>query len=212
MSGGERIVLAVTAIGTMAGREPVTRGGARPSDVVAVAGRLGYSAAGFALLSSGLTEPAGAVAAHRRPRPPYQAGPQAAAAGATSMIDISDGLIADLGHIAEASGVLIDIETARLDTGGPVLAAAQALDLVAAEPTSRASAEPGSRAAAGPEKIPVPLRWVLTGGEDHALAATFPASTELPAGWVVIGRVYEGRGIRVDGKNYSGDTGWRHFG
>jgi len=218
LSGADRIVLAVTAIGTMAGREPVTRGGARPSDLVAVAGRLGHSAAGFALLSAGLTEPAGAVAAHRRPRPPYEAGPQAAAAGATSMIDVSDGLIADLGHIAEASGVLIDIETAKLDTGGLVLAAAQALGLASAEPRPHTTAtpgarvaEPGSQAAVEPEGVQAPLRWVLTGGEDHALAATFPANTVIPAGWLVIGRVYEGQGVRVDGKNYSAEAGWRHF-
>jgi thiamine-monophosphate kinase len=258
LSGADHIVLAVTAIGTMAGRDPVTRGGAQPSDVVAVAGRLGHSAAGFALLKAGLTEPADAIAAHRRPSPPYEAGPQAAAAGATSMIDVSDGLIADLGHIAEASGVLIDIETARLDTSGPVLAAAQALGLVAAEPRpyaaekpkSHAVTEPGSRAAepeprtaaeselrtvgepeprtaadsephaavepgprtaAGFDGMSVPLRWVLTGGEDHALAATFPAGADIPAGWVVIGRVYAGQGVQVDGKNYSGDSGWRHF-
>ena len=223
LSGADRIVLAVTAIGTMAGREPVTRGGAQPSDVVAVAGRLGYSAAGFALLSAGLTEPADAVAAHRRPRPRYEAGPQAASAGATSMIDVSDGLIADLGHIAEASGVLIDIETARLDTGGPILAAAQALGLAGADPKAPAAepkdpaagglaAEPGGHPVAEPGGVPAPLRWVLTGGEDHALAATFPANSDIPAGWVVIGRVSEGRGIKVDGKNYSGTTGWQHFG
>jgi thiamine-monophosphate kinase len=197
MSGADQIVLAVTAIGSMAGRQPVTRGGAQPSDVVAVAGRLGRSAAGFALLSAGLAEPADAVAAHLRPQPPYEAGPQAAAAGATSMIDISDGLIADLGHIAEASGVLIDIETARLDAGGPVLAAAEALGL--------------DPAVAGPDGVTDALRWVLTGGEDHALAATFPANSDIPTGWVVIGGVHEGRGVRVNGKIYSGDIGWRHF-
>lgn len=180
------IMVAVTAIGTLAGEEPVTRSGARPSDVVAVAGRLGHSAAGLALLQAGLTEPSGAVAAHRRPRPPYDAGPEAAALGATSMIDVSDGLLADLGHIAAASGVLIDVETARLEFAAPLLAAARAL-------------RQG------------PVEWVLSGGEDHALAATFPPDARLPSHWAVIGRVHAGQGIRVDGANYRGQFGWQHF-
>jgi thiamine-monophosphate kinase len=186
VSESSLIMLAVTAIGSMAGRDPVTRSGARPSDVVAAAGRLGHSAAGLALLQAGRTEPADAVQAHRRPRPPYRAGPEAAALGATAMIDVSDGLLADLGHIAAASGVLIDIETARLDLAGPLLAAAQALGRS-------------------------PLDWVLSGGEDHALAATFPPDANLPPHWVVIGHVHEGRGVRVDGANYRGQFGWQHF-
>src|SRR5487761_1781136 len=121
VSEASLIMVSVTAIGTMAGREPVTRSGARPSDVVAVAGRLGHSAAGLALLQAGLTEPAAAVAAHRRPQPPYDAGPAAAALGATAMIDISDGLLADLGHVAAASGVLIDVASARLSPGDALL-------------------------------------------------------------------------------------------
>jgi thiamine-monophosphate kinase len=186
VSQASPIMVAVTAIGTLAGEEPVTRSGARPSDVVAVAGRLGHSAAGLALLQAGQTEPPGAVAAHRRPRPPYDAGPEAAALGATSMIDVSDGLLADLGHIATASGVLIDVETARLEFGAPLLAAARAL---------------------GHD----PVDWVLSGGEDHALAATFSPDARLPSRWTVIGRVHEGQGIRVDGANYRGQFGWQHF-
>jgi thiamine-monophosphate kinase len=52
---------------------------------------------------------------------------------------------------------------------------------------------------------------VLSGGEDHALAATFPRDARLPSHWVVIGRVHEGQGIRVDGANYRGQFGWQHF-
>ena len=112
VSSAEKITLAITALGDLAGREPVTRAGARPGDQLALAGRIGHSAAGLALLEAGLTEPAALIASHRRPRPPYQAGPQAAALGATSMIDVSDGLLADLGHVARASGVQIDVQTA----------------------------------------------------------------------------------------------------
>ncbi len=93
------------------------------------------------------------------------------------MIDVSDGLVADLGHIAAASGVLIDVETERLELAGPLLAAARALGRS-------------------------PRTWALSGGEDHALAATFPPDARFPPHWVVIGRVHEGRGVRVDGANY----------
>ena len=59
-----------------------------------------------------------------------------------------------------------------------------------------------------------PLEWVLTGGEDHALAATFPAGVELPAGFVAIGRVVLGAGVSVAGLpagTYEGPGGWRHY-
>ena len=191
LSEAAQIVLAVTALGVMTAGDPVTRSGARPGDVLAVTGRLGYSAAGQALLEAGLEQPADAVAAHRRPCPPYAAGPEAASYGANSMIDISDGLVQDLGHIAAASRVRIDIETARLTAGPPVITAAKALRL-------------------DPEAAP--KAWMLGGGEDHALAASFPPDAPLPPGWAIIGHVRQGSGIRVDGKSYRGITGWKHFG
>src|SRR5262249_62362807 len=100
VSSADAIMLAVTALGDLEGREPVTRAGARPGDVLAIAGVLGHAAAGLALLAAGLAEPAALVAAYRWPRPPYPAGPEAAGLGATSMIDISDGLVADVRHLA----------------------------------------------------------------------------------------------------------------
>jgi thiamine-monophosphate kinase len=188
VSGAESVVLAVTALGDLAGRDPVTRAGARPGDVLAYAGVLGESAAGLALLEAGLTGPAPLIAAHRRPAPPYPAGPEAAGLGATAMIDVSDGLLADSAHLARASGVQIDIDT-DLFPGNPALAAAAV-----------ALGRPGA------------LEWVLTGGEDHALAATFPAERELPPYWTVIGQVREGQGVVVNGKPVTGRAGWNHFG
>jgi len=219
VSSAGTVVLGITALGTMAGRDPVTRAGARPGDLLAVAGVLGHSAAGFALLEAGLTEPASLVAAHRRPRPPYRAGPEAAALGATAMIDISDGLIADLGHVAEASGVRISIETALVPPDPTLAAAASALASVAsaaAAPSAGtapapAPAAPAPAPAASGSRLPRPLDWLLTGGEDHALAATFPPGTPLPSQWSVIGRVEDGRGILVDGKTFQGSAGWKHF-
>jgi thiamine-monophosphate kinase len=175
------VVLSVTALGDLEGRAPVLRSGARPGDVLALAGRLGWSACGLAVLRRGFTSPAAAVAAHRRPTPPYAAGPAAADAGATAMCDVSDGLLADAGHLAEESGVLVDVDRAALvratlELPGPLQQVAAAL---------------------GGD----PMAWVLTGGEDHALLATFPAGSGLPEGWAPIGTVRAGDpGVRVDGE------------
>ena len=208
VSSADTIMIAITALGHLAGRAPVTRAGARPRDVLAVAGVLGHSAAGQALLTGGLAEPASLVAAYRRPRPEYEAGPEAADLGATSMIDISDGLVADLGHVAEASGTGIDIDTARLVPGPDLLAAAAALG-PASYPSQGAGAAAGG--APGGAALAPPMSWLLTGGEDHALAATFPPDARLPARWTVLGHVHAGHGVTVDGRPWPGRAGWEHY-
>jgi thiamine-monophosphate kinase len=106
------VVVSVTALGGLVG-PPVTRAGARPGDVVVVAGRLGWSSAGLRHLLTGATE-GPLVEAHRRPEPPYAMGPVLAAAGATAMCDVSDGLVQDLGHLCRASGVGIDLDAGSL--------------------------------------------------------------------------------------------------
>lgn len=191
----DQIVVSVTVLGDLEGRRPVLRSGARAGDVVAVAGTLGRSAAGLALLlagadpsSTGATE---LIDAHRVPTPPYEQGVAAAVAGASAMTDISDGLVADLGHIADASGVGIRIDRSRVATD-PVL-------FDAARDLARD-----------------PWEWILTGGEDHALAATFPPGTVLPDGWSVIGDVVSGAdgcrgGVRVDGRPWTVSGGWQSF-
>lgn len=197
---GETVIVSITALGDLAGREPVTRTGARPGDLVAVTGWLGWSAAGHAVLSRGFRSPRAFVEAHRRPEPPYPAGPAGAALGATSMTDVSDGLIADLGHIAQGSKVRIDIRSAALDMPAQLNDIGQAVGVD-------------------------PLQWVLTGGEDHALVATFPPETKLPARWRVIGEVLPSRGrgapaapggaapprVTVDGAPWEKAGGWDHF-
>ncbi len=187
LSGAPLIVLAVTALGDLAGRAPVTRSGARAGDLVAGAGVLGPSAAGQALLRAGRTEPAGLVAAHRWPRPDYAAGPEAAGLGATSMIDVSDGLVQDLGHLAEQSGVRVDVAAARLPVSNTLRAASDALG--------------------GQD----PLDWILAGGEDHGLVATFPPGIALTGRWAVVGRVREGQGVWVDSRRSERLSGWNHF-
>jgi thiamine-monophosphate kinase len=109
----DRIVVSVTALGDLAGRAPVTRGGAQPGDAVVLAGSLGRSAAGLRALQEGGIE-GGLVDAHRRPTPPYAAGPQLADLGATAMCDVSDGLLQDLDHIATASGVRLVVDSGLL--------------------------------------------------------------------------------------------------
>ncbi len=199
------ITLSVTALGDLAYRPAVLRSGARPGDVVAVAGPLGHSAAGLALLSAGVQPRVGPlaalVAAHQRPAPPYDAGPEAARLGATAMIDVSDGLLADLGHVAAASGVHVNLETPRLAVGTALREAAAYLPPPRESSGTGAADSPGFTA----------WQWVLTGGEDHSLVATFPAAVSLPGRWQVIGTVTPGEGVTVDGAKHAGPGGWEHF-
>jgi len=190
ISSSPQVTVTVTVIGETGGVTPVTRDGAAPGQLVAMIGRLGWAAAGLAALGRGFRSPKAVVEAHRFPLVPYGAGREAALAGATAMIDVSDGLLADLGHIAEASGVVIDVDPARLSVPEPVTAVGQALGVD-------------------------PMDFVLTGGEDHALVATF-ALGDVPKGWTIIGAVLAtGRGagsVLVGGRPWiGGPAGWQHF-
>jgi thiamine-monophosphate kinase len=186
MSGSPTLTIAVTALGDLGGRAPVVRTGARPGDVVAMCGRVGYAAAGYTVLSRGFRTPKVLVDAYRRPDVPYDAGPEAAGLGATAMIDVSDGLLADAGHVAKGSGVAIDLRRDAFEVPRQMRDAAHALGVD-------------------------PYTWVLAGGEDHALVATFPEAVVLPPRWRVVGLVREGSGVTVDGKAFKGPAGWQHF-
>lgn len=185
-----QVVISVTAFGDPVGTEPVTRSGARVGGTVAVAGRLGWSAAGLAVLTAGRAdEPkwAGVLAAHRVPRPPYATVRAAVAAGSApdALTDISDGLLADLGHIAGASGVAIDLDSAALrDAELDECAAVLEVDA---------------------------LQWILTGGEDHAFVGVWPPGVATPPGWVPFGSVSAGHGVIVDGSRRPGPGGWESF-
>jgi thiamine-monophosphate kinase len=175
------VLVSITALGSLDGRAPVLRSGARPGDVVVVAGVLGGSAAGLAALTAGRTELA-AAGAHRVPSPPYADGVALAEAGATAMIDVSDGLAGDLGHVAAASGVRIEVDVAALPVHPAVAEAAEALGVD-------------------------PHEWLLGGGEDHALVATLPAPDPR---WPVVGRVVEGAGVAFAGARVE-PRSWDHF-
>ena len=185
LSRADQVMIAVTVLGGCT-VSPVLRSGAEPGDVLALTGRQGWAAGGLAVLGRGFRSPRVLVEAYRRPEPPYDAGPVAAEAGATSMIDISDGLLAEARHIAEASGVAVDVRRDAFDVPEPLVAVGSAL---------------------GAD----PLGFILGGGDDHALLATFPDARSVPAGWQVVGAVAEGSGVTVDGAAYDGPTGWSHF-
>lgn len=179
-------VVSVTVLGDLDGRQPVRRSGARPGDVVAVIGELGRSAAGYLLWSNDIHDHTDLRRRHLVPQPPYRQGRAAADGGATAMTDVSDGLVADVGHLAQASGVGIDLSTAAL------------------EPDRAAVASVATAVATDPWAL------VLGGGEDHALVATFTGTP--PADWRVIGRVTDGpAAVLVDGAPWRGNPGWQSF-
>jgi thiamine-monophosphate kinase len=158
-SGGPVLSLAVTALGEA--DRAVTRAGARPGDRLVVSGPLGAAAAGLALLERD-DQPArellgrfpGLAVAHRRPRPELATGMRLAHAGATAMIDLSDGLAGDALHLAEASGVGIELHDAAVPLAPGV---AEAAALLGRDPAELA----------------------LGGGEDYLLAAALPPTADL---------------------------------
>ena len=220
LSGGESLVVAVTVLGDLEGRAPVLRSGARPGDLVVHAGTLGRSAAGLALLSAGPRVMAGleraedvpqvrdCLAAFRAPSPALAAGPALAAAGATSMMDVSDGLLRDAGRIARASGVVIGLDDPD-----------DLPDTSFLEPVAALVADD-----AGPAARALARSWLLTGGEDHGMLATFPtdAAERLPEGVRGIGRVLDLEapqsralghrpGVLLGGEPAQESAGWDHF-
>ncbi|MEA2419424.1 MAG: thiamine-monophosphate kinase [Thermoleophilaceae bacterium] len=131
IAGGDVVggpVLAVTVAVTGwadAEEELAGRDGARAGELVGVTGELGGSEAGRALLEAGRREPAALVERHLRPQPRLREGRALAAAGVSAMIDVSDGLATDAGHMAQASGVELRV---RLDA----LPCAEGVDATAA--------------------------------------------------------------------------------
>lgn len=238
LSGGPCLVVSITAHGDLEGRAPVLRSGARPGDVVAHAGVRGWSAAGLALLEAALVRPplsAAAlevtdgvlledawerlVAAHLRPDPPLAAGIAAARAGATSMLDLSDGLLRDAGRVARASGVRIDLDPGAFAKDRDALHSA-ARAVAATSGLGDPGWGPGTADIEG-----LVDSWVWAGGEDHGLLATFPPDVELPAGWAVVGLVHgvgeaglagsgpggAGPSVTIGGEPGSDQPGWDHF-
>lgn len=126
LTASDTLTIAVTALGVLDGLEPVRRAGARTGDVVTVAGSLGHAARGLALLFDRFRDAGGAplavdpsvldaaeradLDAQLRPHPPIRLGAVAARAGATAMMDVSDGLLLDATRLADASDVTLDLD------------------------------------------------------------------------------------------------------
>ncbi len=163
-----QVVVSVTAVGALEGRRPVSLGGARTGDALAVSGPLGAGAAGLAVLSDKRVDASAwtdVVALHRVPSPDLTQGPIAAAAGAHAMTDISDGLVEELITMSRAAGLVMSVRADDVPRRPDLSGVARELGVTVD-------------------------RWVLAGGEDHHLLAAFdPAS--VPGGWTVIGEVGE---------------------
>jgi thiamine-monophosphate kinase len=205
LSGGRDLLLDLTLLGEALPEQILRRDGARPGDVILLSGVVGDSAAGRAALDAGLTDPqfADLIAAHLTPEPRVGAGQAIARSGlARAMLDVSDGLAQDLGHICDASNAGARIEVERL----PLSAAMRALS----------------------ERLGLdPLALALGGGEDYELLLTAPegVAVELAAfvhaetgvRLTAVGRILpleDGRSLLLPGGRREPLTaqGWQHFG
>ena len=196
------ITLSLAAIGRVASGQAVLRSTARPGDVVFVTGTLGDAALGLAVLQGRLavdeaTRREFLIDRYHLPQPRLELG-QRLVGTVHAMLDISDGLVADLGHLCAASGVAAVVEAARL----PLSEAAQAA--VSGE-----------------------ARWLMAalgGGDDYELVFSAPAGaaaalaalaeeTAVPV--TEIGRIEAGSGVRVLGRDGAplevAEAGYRHF-
>jgi thiamine-monophosphate kinase len=180
----------LTALGWVPEGRMLKRSGARPGDRLMVSGTIGDGALGLAAVRGEIRDPDGSLAFRYRLPEPRLDLRAALRRAATAAADVSDGLIADARHIAEASGVRVVIDLARL-------------------PLSRAAAtwlecEPDIRAA---------LVRLGSGGDDYEVVCTAPSGVRKPAGFSVIGEVTEGEGVEV---NLAGEVldagpgGWQH--
>ncbi|MBM7050934.1 thiamine-phosphate kinase [Rothia sp. ZJ1223] len=204
IGGSTEISVTVTALGTTL--HPVYRSGARPGHILAVAGELGTAAAGLELLDSPLsnhvfeTNARACVSAQQRPVAPLAAG-VAAAGKASAMMDISDGPLRDAARIAAASQVSLNFSSQALEPFiAPLVPVAKLL-----QDTDEAL-EHGT-------PYELAQKWVLTGGENHGLLATFSRVDEMPADFVQVGTCFaydKNQPVTVDGAVYAGQ-GWDHF-
>ncbi|HVM21466.1 MAG TPA: thiamine-phosphate kinase [Egibacteraceae bacterium] len=190
----QALAVSVTVLGDVQPDAAVRRSGARPGDRIVVVGELGGASAALAQLRAGVDADERLLQAHRRPVARVDAGAALAAAGATAMIDVSDGFGADLLHVCEASGVAAVVDAERLPAAAGVHEAARALDVD-------------------------PMVFVAGGGDDYALVATVAADgvpAAEAAGAVEVGEVIQGSPAATlrlpDGSTRDlAGMGWDHY-
>ena len=185
LSKAERMSLSITALGELSGN-PILRSNAQVGDLLYLSALPGLSAAGLAILNRGLDRPRYVVDAHLNPK---LVAPDKLIKVATSLCDISDGLVTDAGNIAKASGVAIDLNK----------------ELITSAPDFKDLAELANELG---EDV---FDWILTGGEDHFFLATVNPSNASEELGIRVGVVTTGGGeISLDGAVIK-KSGYQHF-
>jgi thiamine-monophosphate kinase len=196
----DEIIVSVAVLGEPGAGGVITRSGVRAGDLVCVTGELGGAAAGLALLRAGASDPAARaladrfptlIAAHRRGFARVREGEAAAVSGARAMIDVSDGLIADAGHLCERSGVGVVLDARAL----PVPPGVEEVEAWAGR-----------------------TGFALAGGDDYELCIAVPpvgvdslTRAIAPTALTVIGRFVEGDRVEVAGAEVPDEAGWDSF-
>ncbi len=185
LSRAEKMSLSITALGEIS-EKPITRSGAKVGDIVYVSALPGLSAAGLAILTRGLDRPRYVVEAHLNPK---LNAPDKLKQVATSMCDISDGLVTDASHIAFASTVSINLSKDKLISGSDF------------KDLAELAVELGEQV----------FDWILTGGEDHFFLATVDPKNAGDEIGLEIGIVEMGNGeVLLDGEKIQ-KAGYQHF-
>ena len=185
LSRAEKMSLSITALGEIS-EKPITRSGAKVGDIVYVSALPGLSAAGLAILTRGLDRPRYVVEAHLNPK---LSAPNKLIQVATSMCDISDGLVTDASHIASASTVRINLSKNKLISGSDF------------KDLAELAVELGEQV----------FDWILTGGEDHFFLATVDPKNAGDEIGLEIGVIEAGGGeVLLDGKKIQ-KAGYQHF-
>ena len=185
LSRAEKMSLSITALGEIS-EKPITRSGAKVGDIVYVSALPGLSAAGLAILTRGLDRPRYVVEAHLNPK---LSAPNKLIKVATSMCDISDGLVTDASHIASASTVRINLSKNKLISGSDF------------KDLAELAVELGEQV----------FDWILTGGEDHFFLATVDPKNASDEIGLEIGVIEAGGGeVLLDGEKIQ-KAGYQHF-
>ncbi len=185
LSRAEKMSLSITALGEIS-EKPITRSGAKVGDIVYVSALPGLSAAGLAILTRGLDRPRYVVEAHLNPK---LSAPNKLIQVATSMCDISDGLVTDASHIASASTVRINLSKNKLISGSDF------------KDLAELAVELGEQV----------FDWILTGGEDHFFLATVDPKNAGDELGLEIGVIEAGGGeVLIDGEKIQ-KAGYQHF-